>query len=24
VAQATAEPRADPGAILTCDCLDHR
>ncbi|GDX69677.1 hypothetical protein LBMAG38_07680 [Chloroflexota bacterium] len=24
VAQATAQPRADPGAILTCDCLDHR
>ena len=24
VAQATALPRADPGAILTCDCLDHR
>lgn len=24
VAQATAEPRADPGAILTCDCLDRR
>ena len=24
VAQATAEPRADAGAILTCDCLDHR
>ena len=24
VAQATAEHRADPGAILTCDCLDHR
>lgn len=24
VAQATAQPRADPGALLTCDCLDHR
>ncbi|NBT25190.1 MAG: hypothetical protein EBQ56_00850 [Proteobacteria bacterium] len=24
VAQATAQPRADPGAILSCDCLDHR
>jgi len=24
VALATAQPRADPGAILTCDCLDHR